>query len=209
MNSKWKNALVWLIGIAIVLMIVFIGIKDSIVRPVSDEDADADAMKKEPVDVEAYYRENSEIVAEYDVKISEKIQSEKQAVESISERGFEQYPVTYDYSIDGKYLDTNEAKSENEQHPIYQTYYTSSNNELWTIISINGSVIANPVSYNMESERGVQFIVSESNVITGFDSSKNMFYETIPKESELIVYVVDKIDAETLDALTVEVISGL
>ena len=207
MNSKWKTALVWLIGIAIVALIVVIGMKDSIVRPMNEEKANA--MKSDPVDVEEYYKEKSEIVASYDVKTSENIQSEKQAVESISQRGFEQYPVTYDYSIDGKYLKEQESKSSKDQHPIYQTYYTSANDELWTIIVVNGSIIANPVSYNMQYERGVQFIVSESNVITGYDSANNVFYETIPSESELIVYVVDKIDAETLDALTVEVISGL
>lgn len=207
MNSKWKTALAWLVGIAIVALIVVVGMKDSIVRPMNEEKANA--MKSDPVDVEEYYKEKSEIVASYDVKTSENIQSEKQAVESISERGFEQYPVTYEYSIDGRYLKEQESKSSKDQHPIYQTYYTSANDEFWTIIVVNGSIIANPVSYNMQSERGVQFIVSESEVITGYDSANNVFYETIPNESELIVYVVDRINAETLDALTVEVISGL
>ena len=45
--------------------------------------------------------------------------------------------------------------------------------------------------------------------IIGYDSENNMFYETIPKESELIVKVVDKIDSETLNSLTKEVIAGL
>ena len=62
-----------------------------------------------------------------------------------------------------------EAKSSKEKHPIYQTYYTSVNNEVWTIIVINGSFIANPVSYNAQSERGAQLIVAESIVITGYD----------------------------------------
>ena len=55
----------------------------------------------------------------------------------------------------------------------------------------------------------MQLVIAESEIITGYDSSNNMFYETIPDESELIAYVVDRIDAETLDSLTVEVISGL
>jgi hypothetical protein len=43
----------------------------------------------------------------------------------------------------------------------------------------------------------------------GYDSDANMFYETIPHESELIVKTVDRIDAETLDTLTVGVIARL
>lgn len=207
MNSKWKKALVWLIGIAIVALIVVIGMKDSIVRPMNEERANA--VKTEPADVEEFYKKKSKIVASYDVKTSESIQSEKQATGDFSDRGFTQYPVSYDYSMDGKYVKDQVATNAKEQHPIYQTYYTSANDELWTIIVVNGSIIANPVSYNLQSERGVQFIVSESDVITGYDSVNNVFYETIPSESELVVYVVDKIDAETLDALTVEVISGL
>lgn len=207
MNSKLKTALIWLAGIAVVALIVFVGMKDSIVRPVNEEKASA--MKTDPVDVEEYYKEKSSIVTSYDVKTSDGIQAEKKAVEDIKERGFEQYPVTYDYSIDGEYIKEQEASGSKETHPIYQTYYASSNGELWTIIVINGSIIANPVSYNMQSERGVQLVISESEVITGYDSEKNVFYETIPNESELIVVVVDKIDAATLDSLTVEVINGL
>ena len=48
-----------------------------------------------------------------------------------------------------------------------------------------------------------------NNCVTEYDSENNMFYETIPKESELIVKIVDKIDSETLNSLTKEVIAGL
>ncbi len=207
MNSKWKTALIWLLGIAIVTVIVFIGMKDSIVRPLNEEKANA--MKTDTIDVEEYYKEKSEIIASYDVKSSENVQTEKQVTGDLNDRGFVQYPVSYDYSIDGKYVKEQVATNTKKQHPIYQTYYTSANDELWTIIAINGNIIANPVSYNMQSSRGAQLILSESEVITGYDSENNVFYETIPKESELIVCVVDKIDAETLDSFTVEVISGL
>ena len=208
MNSKLKTVLIWLVGIAIVALIILIGMKDSIVRPMIEEKVNE---KIDPIDVEEYYKERAEIVDAYDVATSVNVQSERQAIDDLSDRGFEQYAVIYEYSIDGEYVEEQEAlkTKKKKKHPIYQTYYISAADELWTIMVINGSVIANPVSYNMESERGVQLIVSESNVITGYDSANNMFYETIPKESELIVYVVDKIDAATLDTLTVEVISGL
>lgn len=207
MNSKWKTAIIWLGGIAIIVLIVFIGMKDSIARPINEEKANA--MKSDSVNVEEYYKEKSEIVTSYDVKTSDKIKSEKQTVEDINGRGFDQYPISYEYSIDGEYIKEQEALNKKEKHPVYRTYYTSTSGELWTIIVTNGSMVANPVSYNMQSNRGVQLIFAESEIITGYDSQNNMFYETVPKESELIVHVVDKIDAETLDSLTVEVINGL
>ena len=75
---------------------------------------------------------------------------------------------------------------------------------------MKGSVIANPVGYNMESNaHGAQLILSESEVITSYDSVTNSFYESIPNESELIVKTVNHIDAETLNSLTVEDIEAL
>lgn len=76
-------------------------------------------------------------------------------------------------------------------------------------MAINGHIIAYPVSYNMELETGVETVISESEIIMGFDSETNTFYETIPAESELIVKVIKKIDAETLDSLTKEDIAAL
>ena len=185
MNGKWKKVFGWLLGITTAALILFIGMRDSIVRPMNEEKANA--VKTDPIDVKEYYKENAEILAEYDAKTSESIQSEKQVSDDLSERGFTQYLVLYEYSIDGTYVKEQVARNNKKQHPIYQTYYISQADEIWTIIVINGQIIANPVSYNMQSERGVQFIVSESNVITGYDSSNNMFYETIPNESTLMV----------------------
>ena len=215
MNSKWKTAIIWLAGIAIIVVIVVIGMKDSFVRLLSSDKAEVtkeepvEVVRSAPENVEEYYKERSTIVDSYKVEKSEHIQSAGQAVENIQGRGFAQYPVTFDYASDGTYVSEQEVTDTNEQHPIYQTFYFSANEELWTIIVVNGSIIANPVSYNMQSERDVQLIVSESEVITGYDSSKNIFYETIPNESELIVHVVERIDAETLDSLTVDVLGGL
>ena len=186
--------------------------KQPVIEPTNEAPVyttEADATETGSIDAEAYYEKNSEVIASYDVKTSESIQTERQAVDDLSGRDFTQNPVTYTYSISGEYIGEHTATNGEEQHPIYQTFYTSKNDEFWTIISVNGSVIANPVSYNIVSGKGVQFIIAESNVVTSYSSTKNVFYETIPNESELIVHVVDKINAETLDALTVDAISGL
>ena len=173
------------------------------------------ARKITLLDLAEYYRDKSEIVATHDVETSENVQTEKQVLEDIAERGFKKVTTTYDYSIDGEYLNEQEAKKTEEKHPIYRTYYTSKNKEFkdleisWEIITINGSVIANPVSYNEWTGEDVKLIYSESDVITSYDKPRSVFYETIPDESELNVNVIDKIDVETLDEISVEMMTEI
>lgn len=207
MNKRWQVVLIWLGGIVILGLIVFIGMKNSIDRKISEELANE--KKNDRIDVEEYYRQNGELLDKCRVNESDDVQNEIQAIEAFKVRGFAKFPIYSDYLMNGEYTGEIEVSGTNEKHPSYQTSYVSSSGELWTIIMMNGSIIANPVSYNMESELGVQTIISESKVIIGYDSENNTFYETIPKESELIVKVVDKIDSETLNSLTKEVIAGL
>ena len=191
----------------VVSLIIMVGMKSSVERKMVENQVNDIGISE--VDVKEYYEEKSAILDRYTVQDSSNTQTESQTKKDVIQRGFDQNKITYDYSIDGNYVGNQEAKDIKDKHPMYQTLYISSMGELWNIIIINGSVIANPVSYNMESELGVQTIISESKVIIGYDSENNMFYETIPKESELIVKVVDKIDSETLNSLTKEVIAGL
>ena len=69
--------------------------------------------------------------------------------------------------------------------------------------------MANPVTYNFESENEVQLVLSEDEKINGYDNYTGKFYETIPDENALIVKVVEAIDKETLDRLTAEEIEKL
>lgn len=165
--------------------------------------------KKNDDTVEDYYNKNSEIIKKYNVIESETIQNETQISQDITQRGFDINQTTCDYSIDGTYLGTQNISDSQEKHPMYETIYVSSNGDIWNVISINGYIIANPVSYNMNSDLNRQTILSESETIIGYDSENNIFYETIPEDSELIVKIVDVINAETLDALTEEKISEL
>jgi len=162
-----------------------------------------ESNKVEATDADEFYEQNSHIKTAVDVNDSDVVQTEKELCENLSTRGFVDYPVTTEYSMDGVYFDaTNISEASSEKHPIYQTYYVTANGEVWTIFIINGSVMANPVSYNMQSGVGVQVIISESETVTSYDSTKNKFYETIPDKSALFVRVVEEINAETLESLT-------
>lgn len=207
MNKKWQIALIWLGGIAVVVLIVMVGMKNSVERKmVEDQVAE---VEDNHIDAEAFYQENSDVKNVIEVEKSSTTQTEKQIIEEIDDRGFENIDIYTDYGIDGEYLNGVKIDGSNDKHPSYQMTYISANDELWTIIVQNGCIMANPVSFNAESELGVQLIIAESEVISCYDSQTNMFYETIPNETELVVKVVDRIDAETLDRLTVEVIKEL
>lgn len=159
---------------------------------------------------ESYYQENGEIVRIVDVNTSEDVPTEEEVMALLSARGFVDFPITFDYGMDGAYVGEEEiAGDAATKHPMYQTFFITENQELWTIFVINGAVIANPVSYNLESTRAAQLLISESQEITSYDSRTNKYYITIPKESAVIVRTVDKIDAETLNQLTCEEIDRL
>ena len=177
----------------------------------SEESVEASEETEPAVSAEEkFYQENGEIVRIVDVNTSEDIPTEEEVMTLLSARGFADFPITFDYGMDGVYVGEEEITGDAAtKHPMYQTFFISENQELWTIFVINGSVIANPVSYNLESTRTAQLLISESQEITSYDSNANKYYITIPKESAVIVRTVDKIDAETLNQLTCEEIDGL
>lgn len=175
-----------------------------------EQEVDIEKSKIEHPNADEYYEKNAQVISRIDVNKSTSVETEAQVIENIESRGFTDYPITYEYLKNGDYNGENYASLEsNETHPIYQTYYISSRDELWTIFEINGAIMANPVSYNLQAERTVQLLVSESETVMSYDSETCMFYETIPSEEELNVKIVDRIDSTTLDKLTIEVLSSL
>ena len=158
----------------------------------------------ETIDAEEYFSSNGEIVSEINVSDAEDTDTEADAYDHFREKGFTEYSVTKEYSMDGDYADATDINADSdEKHPVYTTYYHSSADEFWTIVSINGQVTANPVSYNLQSELGVPVLISDSETIISYDNAANKFYETIPSEGTLKLIVVDQIDAATLDDLTI------
>lgn len=162
-----------------------------------------------PSAADEYYWNNSEVVKVIDAKESNDVPNETEVVSTLKERGFVDYPITYEYSIEGKYNDETEVlEGSTTKHPMYQTYYVTQNGDVWTIFVINGAIFANPASFNLESELEAQLLFAENKELTSYDDETNKFYVTIPKESAAIVKVAEKIDAETLDKLTIEEIKN-
>ena len=158
----------------------------------------------EMVDAKEYFSNNGEILSEISVSDAENVDTEAETYDYLEKRGFTEYSVTAEYSIDGDYVgETAIEEDSQEKHPVYNTFYYSSSGEVWTITSINGQITANPVSYNFQSESDAPVLISDSETIVSYDNATNKFYETIPSESALKLIVVDQIDAATLDNLTI------
>ena len=152
-----------------------------------------------------YFEENAEQRERIPVDKSKNISAGKDVVSVLKERGFSDFPVTADYSMDGK-LEESKIVSDtsSEKHPVYETHYVTSKNEVWVISVMDGTITAYPSSYNMEHGENVPYIISESKEIVSYDISTNSFYRTVPKDSVLRVRVVDRIDAKTLESINLE-----
>lgn len=163
----------------------------------------------EEINAEEYFQENSEIISKIAVKDSKTISNEKKTLNNYSDRGFSECTISTNYDMDGNFGDSAEVSGSSENHPYYEAIFVTSNSEIWNVMEVNGTIIANPLSYNEQSKRSAPILISESDTIVSYDNVNNNFYETIPNESEVIVITVDRIDAETLEKLTVEEIDKL
>ena len=160
-------------------------------------------------DVEQYFNENSSIESIVSVNDSTTLLSECDAILLISSKGFTDFPITTEYTVDGVLIDEIEVSEySSDKHPIYMTYYINSNNEIWVISVVEGTIIASPLSYNMVYKDKTPILLSESNEIVSYDSSTNQFYYTIPNDTTIDVRCIDNIDSDSLDQLSVEVLAN-
>ncbi|MCR5721607.1 MAG: hypothetical protein K6G72_04620 [Lachnospiraceae bacterium] len=159
---------------------------------------------------DSYYRKNSKVIKLINAGKSTTIPAERDIAKLLEDRGFSGEPITYEFALGGKYLGEQKVDSKSKyRRPIYKTEYYSACGDYWVIYVINGEVFANPVSYNFVSGKSVQLLISETDTLTSYDYLSNTYYITVPKESAAILKTIDRIDASSLDELTVEGIDGL
>jgi len=176
----------------------------------SEDSSSTDVSVPAPIVADEYFEENGTVVAKVDANVSDTIQSGDEAVDDFTDRGFSEIRMMVPYTKDGQYngaIIDNDGSNEN--YPVFQSSYISATGILWTIFSINGSVMATPVTYNMESDNNAKTMISEKESLVSYDGQTNYFYETVPDDTVVIVKTVDKITKELLDSLTVEDIDDL
>ena len=167
----------------------------------------APQQEESGVDAEQYYRENSQkLLRVIPAKDFAQLYSEKAVEEELSARGFGgKYPITYEYDMDGERRDKTEVdKASSEAHPQYTVMYTTKSGDYWTISVCGDSVTAYPVTYNLEHGDGTELVFAESDSITAYDSRTNSFYETVPKQSVLVIKQLPAITADALEQLTAQ-----
>ncbi|GEM_PF-2425333 len=175
-------------------------------RPGSTETTEAEEQIME--DADTFYHNNAEVVGTMKVKDSVKVLSEQDAKKQFTERGFDRFPVSRPYDLNGQLLDEEEmGEAGTDKRPEYETNYRTESGDLWTIVIVNDKWAAYPSFYNVES--GVMVVFSESDSITAYDSDTNQFYEIKPKKEMATLLTVEKIDKEHLDKLTKKEIDKL
>lgn len=178
----------------------------------SSESNNTSHKSAEKTDADEYYKSNSKkLISVTPAPKSKKVYTEKGVAKQLSLRGFgAKFPVTYEYNIDGSFKQKTQIdKSSDSKHPQYTVTYMTKSGDYWTVSVCNNCLTAYPVTYNLEHNSGAEVILSESESITAYDSTSNCFYETIPKQSALIVKQIPSITAETLESLTAQDIEKL
>ena len=159
-------------------------------------------QEPEPIDVDSSLKEMGEVLSHVSADRSKSNVTGKEAVSISKDRGFQDSPIQAEYTMDGEYLGEELTEDTDAQSPFYETYYTDTNGEIWTIDIVNGRITAYPVTYNKEGDHKTTIIFSETETLYSYDSVSNTFFEFDPDGSVLKVVVIDRIDAKTLDSIT-------
>lgn len=168
-----------------------------------------DVYTADYIDAEEYFKTNSKSVVSSDAQKSAEMLSEAEATTILHERGFVQFAITTEYSDTGDYYFDREISPDSpERHPVYQTYYCTPNDELWTIVITNNQVTAYPISYLLSNEINVDVVVSQEITITSYDNVSQRFFVSEPNNDVVRVIVVETINATVIDGISADDLSG-
>ncbi|MBE6719825.1 MAG: zinc ribbon domain-containing protein [Ruminococcaceae bacterium] len=160
----------------------------------------AEDFQVDPKNADDFFGDNADIKSKIKADESKTIQTGAEAYKDLTGRGFKQSDITALYTADGKTSGSAVSASDSKKYPMYQTYYRSANNDIWLIISVNGRVMAYPMSYNFEeNDEGVAIYVSEKDTMTSFDNVTATFYETVPNDNVVKLIKIKKITSKALD----------
>ena len=173
--------------------------------PQPSESDTNEGFSDENITADEFYRKNSEeVIAVEDAQTYEAVLTGAEVANLMTERGFTEYPITYDMDITGEYAGENEVTEDSdEKSPMYTTFYMTESGDVWVIYNIGGAMAASPLSYNLGSD-DAELLLSETDRLISYDNTENKFYITVPKESTVRMEVVDEINAELLETYSEE-----
>ena len=149
------------------------------------------------------------VVSSEKVEESKNNKTTEDVKNELKDRGFESLQITSKYNIKGDFVsESNQNADTDELHPTYDmVYINSTNGDQWFIYCYGGQFFAFPITYNQNSSRDEYLIISEKDSIMSYDCMSNTYNEIIPQKTDLIIRKVDRIDKNTLDSLTSEVLN--
>ncbi len=158
-----------------------------------------------PSEADDYLWDSAKVYKITDVKESENVKSEKEALAIFTERGFTQCPTEYDFTMDGEYVGEMEASAASqEKHPRYFTFFVSESGYYFRVYLIDDIVMAYPISLILDAGLSIEVLISESDKVMSYDPIENKYYLTTPNGTNAIVKTIERIDADLLNALTKE-----
>ena len=155
-------------------------------------------------DAQKVLNENGSVTDTTAAQDAKGVLTEAQIWENFDKRGFTQSPIITNYTMEGAYADAAEiSKDGSDTHPLYRTHYTAKDGTLWSIMYINGTVMATPLTYQDDEElTNPPLILSESENLISYDNVTNSFYTTKPNEAQMQLKKVDTINAKMLEEYT-------
>lgn len=122
--------------------------------------------------------------------------------QQVAERGFGDVEVQTDFALDGSYADLHALDAAStERYPSYAITYVSSQDVLWAVYVNDGCYLAVPIGAVGGEAFERQIILTETDVITQYDGSKNQFSDfAIADIADATCVKVDRIDRATLDS---------
>ena len=161
-----------------------------------------------PIDADAYFQKYATVSATINVADSQTVRSESDVRDLFNNKGFNNISITTQYELDGTYVEEYEISTySSKQHPMYQAIYESSAGIVWSFTEVNGTITANPISYNIDKD--VPVIFSETGNITTYDSFTGKFYVCVPRSNLMTIKTFQSIDFSLIDTLTAEGIDNL
>ncbi len=164
-----------------------------------------------PADAKATIESFGNILSSTPAQESEQVQSESDAVVDFSQRCFGEMEILAEYDMSGEYTNGNYTSYYSDDcHPVYSTYYTAANGEIWGIMSVNGVLMAQPLSYNYAGDDANRkpVIVTETDSFFSYDGNTNTFFDVAPDSSKIKLMKVSFLDSEALDDLTSDKLGG-
>ena len=171
-----------------------------------DIDITNEANDKYDLTSDEYYNKYYKIVSKIKANKSKKVMSVKEVKSFLDKRGFKDYELKVNYSIDGKFIYESDIEDEeDEKYPMYEIYYASTDS-LWTVYIVEDSIYAYPASYVLDNMYTIKkdILISETSDTVVYSSDDNTFYTIKPNKNLIDVRLVKTINASTLDKYSFE-----